>query len=256
MFLLLLLGAFGGTAYLYHEHNGPDRIREDQLRKDLEASKRDVETQRKRAEEFKLFADRLKATHRVAEVIVRDPAYSSGGLVGEWLVFTELDENGNELNSREYWIEGKQAHIDAEVIKFDKSKVEQGDLLKGQSLVLFRSLYDSKTSPDRAKEIDKEGEIPPIYRTHTGAASDFEKDLWAKFWDLANDPEYRKSKDVSNAQGESVWRDFEFGYKYKITVDAAGGLNITNEKLPAGVIQALKGHQKANPSTQPAQASQ
>src|SRR6185437_14841891 len=77
MFLLLLLGAFSGSAYLYHEHNSPDRAREEQLRKDLEASRQEAENQRKRADMMKLFADRLKATHRVAEIIVRDPAYTS-----------------------------------------------------------------------------------------------------------------------------------------------------------------------------------
>lgn len=250
IFLLLLLAAFSGSAYLYHERTSPDHQRVEQLRKELEASQHE-------AEERRLFAERLKATHRVAQVIVRDPAYSPsapGGVMGEWLVFTELDENGNEIDNREFWIEGKQAHIDTEIIKFDKDLVGNGDPLKGQALVLFRGLYDSKTSPERAKEIDKEGEIPPIYRTHSGAATEFEKQLWSNFWDLAKDPELRKAKGVSSAHGSSVWlKEFDFGYKYTITVDAAGGLNITNEKLPAGVIQALKSHQSAAASTQASQ---
>lgn len=256
IFLLLLLAAFSGSAYLYHERTSPDHLRVERLRKDLEESRQQTEAARKRAEELKLFADRLKVTHRVAQVIVRDPAYSPsapGGVMGEWLVFTELDENGDAIDNtlREFWIEGKQAHIDTEIIKFDKDLVGNGDPLKGQALVLFRGLYDSKTSPERAKEIDKEGEIPPIYRTHSGAATAFEKQLWSSFWDLAKDPDLRKAKGVSSAHGSSVWlKEFDFGYKYTITVDAAGGLNITNEKLPAGVIQALKSHQNSGASTQ------
>jgi hypothetical protein len=59
---------------------------------------------------------------------------------------------------------------------------------------------------------------------------------------------------VRVAQGEGVWGDFDFGYKYRITVDANGGPNVVKEKLGAGIINALQNHQHgaSGPTTNPA----
>ena len=84
---------------------------------------------------------------------MRDPVVSEGtpdNVMSEILVFTELDEQGNELGPpREFPINGRRAHIDAEVIKFDAKFVEESDPEKGKSVILFRNLYDQNTSPGR-----------------------------------------------------------------------------------------------------------
>ena len=89
-----------------------------------------------------------------------------------------------------------------------------------------------------------------MYRSANPQVNGAQGKLWTTFWKLVDDPAYRKENGVRVAQGEGVWGDFDFGYKYRISIDANGGPNIVKEKLSAAIINALKGHQQhAIPAT-------
>ncbi len=45
---------------------------------------------------------------------------------------------------------------------------------------------------------------------------------------------------VRVAQGEGLWSNFEVGKLYTITIETAGGLNITSEPLKGIYSEALK----------------
>src|ERR1039458_5665777 len=57
------------------------------------------------------------------------------------------------------------------------------------SRFLSRLRVRASSSSMRAEDgfaIDKEGQVPEVY-TERQATSEFEKDLWKRFWELAND---------------------------------------------------------------------
>jgi hypothetical protein len=70
---------------------------------------------------------------------------------------------------------------------------------------------------------------------------DFERDLWANFWKLADDEAYRKEIGVRVAQGEAVWTKFRPDLLYALTLESNGGLNITSSPLKGIYREALKG---------------
>ena len=67
-------------------------------------------------------------------------------------------------------------------------------------------------------------------------------ELWKNFWQLANEPAYREKMGVRIAQGEGVWRPFEPGNLYTITLESNGGLNITSEPVKGIYKELLHEH--------------
>ncbi len=237
--MLVLLVASGGSLLLYHEHNSS----ENRLRRDFDAQKeqlqKQVDEQTKRAESLKKVVQHLEMSQRVADVMVTSQT-ESAGILRTSLLFIEYGKDNVPLPGKEFVIEGKRAHIDSLVIKFDGKFVEENDPLRGHSVALFTNLYDQKHSPDDAYVIDEPGQVPAIYKSTDPAVSQFEQELWTNFWKLADDPAYRQSMGVRVAQGEGVFRDFEPGWIYTVTVDSNGGINIVPEKLKPIVQQALE----------------
>ena len=67
-------------------------------------------------------------------------------------------------------------------------------------------------------------------------------DLWKNFWKLADDAAYREQMGVRVAQGEGVWRPFEPGNLYTLTLESNGGLNITSEPVKGIYKELLHEH--------------
>ena len=109
-----------------------------------------------------------------------------------WPRPTAATRTGKPISvSRELTLPGQEVYFDTLVIKFDDHFVEQGDPLKGQALMLFRRIFSSTMRPEDGFVIDKEGQPPEIYAGGQ-APSDFEKELWKRFWELANDEKLAK----------------------------------------------------------------
>ena len=138
------------------------------------------------------------------------------------------------------------------VIKFDGKFVENNDPLRGHSLSLFTRLYGETQIPAHGFAIDQPGTSRRSIRGTQTAVEPFKHDLWQNFWKLADDPAYRNSMGVRIAQGEGVWRDFEKGWLYKLTLESNGGLDIAPEKIKPILQQALEeGKRQANKGTPP-----
>ncbi|HZL36542.1 MAG TPA: hypothetical protein VFC78_14580 [Tepidisphaeraceae bacterium] len=227
-FLVLLLGALSGGVYLFHAHNSTEQS----LRRDLKA-------EQQRSEQLKRVVQRLTTERRVADIVVTSQS-ESAGILYTGLLFREYARDGSQLPDKRFTIEGKLAHIDAMVIKFDGKFVEDNDPLRGHSIALFTRLYGEKQSPADAFAIDEPGKVPEIYRGAGEQVTQFEQGLWANFWKLADDPAYRKSMGVRVAQGEGVWRGFEPGWLYTLTLESNGGVNITPEKIKGIFQEAMK----------------
>lgn len=215
---------------------------------DVFSSRREIaalEKQKERLEEEKVelqhIVEHLETERRVAEVIVTDQREVDGRLMTK-LLFVEYAKDGTSLPAREFSIEGKTAHVDALVIKFDGKFVERRDALRGHSIVLFYRIFGEHQNPATGQRIDEPGSIPDIYRgkdldPRTAA---FEQELWKNFWRLVEDEKYRQEMGVRVAQGESPWGPFEKDRLYTITIESDGGLNIASEPLKGIYREALK----------------
>jgi len=182
---------------------------------------------------------RLSDEKRVADVLVTDQKVVNG-VPHTTLLLVEYDKSGQPLPAKSFEVMGTQAHVDALVIKFDRHFVGEGDPLRGHSVALFQRIYGDHENPAGAQRIDEPGKIPLVYRGADPRVSEFEQELWRDFWRLADDEQYRKSMGVRVAQGDGVWRPFEPGKLYTITLQTDGGLIINSEPLKGIYSEALK----------------
>jgi hypothetical protein len=202
-------------------------------------------------EEKKVLQDvvqRLSDERRVADVVVTDQRLVDG-VPHTSLLFVEYAKDGEPLPAKSFEVVGKQAHVDALVIKFDRHFVGEGDPLRGHSVALFQKLYGDHENPVDAKRIDEPGRIPDVYRGADPRVSEYEQDLWRNFWRLADDAQYRAEKGVRVANGQGVWGPFEPDKIYTITLESGGGLNIQSEPLKGIYREVIK--QRLVASTMP-----
>lgn len=209
--VVLLMAAGAAGIYWYGTHNSE----QEKLRQAQE-----------RNEELQQIVQRLTDEKRVAEVIVTNQKMVDGKLQTT-LLFVEYARDGSSLPPRTFTIEGKTAHIDAMVIKFDRHFVSENDPLRGHSIALFTRLYGDEQTPASAAMIDTPGKVPDIYKGANPHAAAFEQELWTDFWRLYDDENYRKEKGVRTLSGQGVWGPFETDKLYTITLESDGGLNIT-----------------------------
>lgn len=214
---LLLAGAYG--LYRYERHRLVEWRHQQELRR--------LEEQKKQLEQM---ISRLTAERRVAEIVVIGQTRKGGKVETTTLMFLESSADGGRLPPRYFTIKGDRAHIDALVIKFERDFVQKDDPLRGRSIVLFYRIFGDEQTPADGFPIDEPGKPPQVYRAgapQSPEAAAFEAGLWADFWRLADDHKYRESKGVRVAQGESPWTQFRPDRIYTLTLEAAGGLNLT-----------------------------
>jgi hypothetical protein len=228
--LLLTALVFGGSAGIWYYQ---DQFAAARKIKQLEVEKKALEQ----------VVKRLNDESRVAEILVTEqkPDPATGALMTT-LLFVEYTKGDQSLPPKSFTVEGKHAHVDAMVIKFEHDFVTKGDPLRGHSIALFTRIYGDKQPPANAWQIDRSGDVPEIYRDADPRITEFEQNLWRDFWRLAEDESYRKEKGVRVATGQGVWGMFEPGKLYRITLETDGGLNLTSTKIPGIYKEALKIH--------------
>ncbi len=111
------------------------------------------------------------------------------------------------------------------MIKFDDTFVTAGDALKGKALLLFRRIFSDRARPAEGHVLDREGQMPQAYAAER-APTAFERELWARFWELANDPEEAKRRGVRALHGEAVSTRLRRDRVYIITLRSTGELTI------------------------------
>src|SRR5262252_240063 len=111
--------------------------------------------------------------------------------------------------------------LDALVVKFEDTSVMGGDALKGKALLLFRRIFTDRRRPAEGEVLDREGQMPQSYAAER-APTAFERELWARFWELANDPEEAKKRGVRALHGEAVSTRLRKDRIYTITLRSTG----------------------------------
>src|SRR5438309_1688316 len=100
-----------------------------------------------------------------------------------------------------------------------------GEALKGKALLLFRRSFTDRRRPADGDVLDREGQMPQSYAAER-APTVFERELWARFWELANDPEEARRHGVRALHGEAVSTRLRKERVYTITLRSTGELTI------------------------------
>jgi len=185
-----------------------------------------IRTLTERAQALEAAVRLLRHTERRARIVVLDQARGADGHLVTRLRFSELNPGGEAVGEpREFTVTGDEVYVDALVVKFEDEFVTAGDALKGRSLLLFRRIFGDRHRPVDAHVLDKEGQVPQAYAAEK-APSAFERELWAQFWALANDPAEAKRRGVRALHGEAVSTKLRPGGVYAVTFRSTGELTI------------------------------
>ncbi|MFO0868475.1 MAG: hypothetical protein U0935_05960 [Pirellulales bacterium] len=103
--------------------------------------------------------------------------------------------------------------------------VEEKALERSTSLVLFRRLFGEHQEPKDGFPLDR-GQGPPRAYTRGGVVSDFERQIWADFWTIANDESKAREMGIRAAHGQAVSIKAQKGKSYRILLRASDGLSI------------------------------
>jgi hypothetical protein len=165
----------------------------------------DVEAKAQQIEQLDTAMRLLKVNHRLARLTVldqsRDPETDE---LYSLVEFTELGPQGDPLGpAKEFRIRGDMVYLDHWVVKFDDKYIEQSDIDRSTSLVLFRRIFGEFQEPRQGFSLDDVGRRPMAYG-RGGAVSEFEEKIWSEFWGIANDPEQAAELGIRAAHGEAV----------------------------------------------------
>jgi len=215
------IGAVGGAGYyFYRKDTEKDRI--------IQEKERIIAALAQKLD--RSWAEEMIADVRVDSVDENAPSMS--------LTFVQYQPGTEKATlKRSMTLPGREFYIDALVVKFDRKLVEEGDGLRGKSLLLFRRAFGDRQKPIDGVPLFRTGidSLVPEAMQIDAAPTKFEQDLWARFWGYANDPKAASEAGIRVAQGEAPHVKAVVGQVYKLTLRASGGLDIT-PRLPAAMV--------------------
>ena len=223
---LVLLGIVGAGGWVAYE------AFDSRARIDRELQLKTAENQRltKENQRLDLAVRLLKVDHRVAEILVLDQQEGPDRPATK-IRFTELAKDGAAIGEpREFTLDGDVVYLDAWVIKYNDDLIERGDPLRSTAVCLFRRIFGEHQKPNDGFALDAKGSRPAVYAT-ADEMSPLERDIWANFWDYANDPAKAKSAGIRAVQGEAPSMRLVPGRRYKVELRSSGGLTIMPEGL-------------------------
>jgi hypothetical protein len=172
----------------------------------------------------------LKVTHRVARLTIVDQGTDEQtGELFTLVRFEEINDEGRPLGTpREFRIRGDVVYLDSWIVKFEDKYIEQADLERSTSLVLFRRIFGEHQQPKDGFELDQFG-VRPLAYAQGGAMTEFEKRIWEDFWNIANDPEKAQQMGIRAAHGDAPSIKARKGTSYRVLLRASDGLSIVPE---------------------------
>ena len=222
---LLAFGAWwGASAYLSAQR---DREQIAALTKELEAKQKEIAR-------LETAMRLLKVDHRVAQLeVLSQQGSEKEKNLHTTLRFVELNDKGDAVGpAMTYTIQGDTVYVDALWVSFSDEYVEAGDPLRGTSLCLFRRIFSESQKPNEGYALDAVGAQPAAYAGGR-PTSDFEREIWANFWDYANDPAKANRLGIKAIHGQAPYQKVVLGKRYKVLLRASGGLSFLPEDAPA-----------------------
>ncbi|MCS7238839.1 MAG: hypothetical protein NZ899_11305 [Thermoguttaceae bacterium] len=237
LLVVALLGYGAWTLYQRYAEGPLLREQVNKLAQQLEEKTRELEDLRqenlkltRELEKLRLANRLLKVDNRVAIIdVLGQKGSAEEDTLETTFAFQEVDSDGRPISPRYQWsIKGDILYVDAWVAKFQDEFVELGDAVRGGSIYLFRRLFGEHQEPAQGFKLDPEGDLPTVYRSGK-EISDFEKEIWANFWKLANDPKLAAEKGLRAIHGEAPYVKLIPGKRYRVQLRASDGLSIVPE---------------------------
>lgn len=212
---LCVVGAGAAGVYISDRAFFAPQREKDLKIQELEKQKKELET----------FVARLKYTERRARILVLDQEETPDGPRTK-LRFVEIDNEGNPIaKEKDLILTGKEVYFDCLAIKFEDEYVEKGDALRGKALLLFRRAFTNSQRPEEGLPLDERGSQPDIYAAKE-APTEFERDLWERFWEYSNDPKLAKEKGVRAIHGDAPYIRPAKNMVYVLELRATGEITI------------------------------
>ncbi len=229
--ILGVLGAGGWFAYrAYDERAQLDRALQETTA-ELAAKTAEVERLTVDNQKLNLALRLLKVDHRVAQIAVLDQREGQDHPLTRFQ-FVELASDGTPVGEkRVFTVEGDTVYVDAWVIKYDDALIEAGDPLRSTSVCLFRRVFGEYQEPSDGFPLDTSGSRPAVY-SQGNEISPLERDIWANFWEYANNPLKARQAGVRAAHGEAPSIRLQPGKRYRVELRASSGLSIISEDPP------------------------
>lgn len=207
----------------------------DATRKDLRQARTEIDELGVEIKEQAVEIDRLatslrliKVDHRVARLNVLDQTVDEEtGEITSKIQFVEIDDRGQAIGTpQQFELQGSIVYIDGWIVKFDDKYIEEADIERGSSLVLFRRLFGEYQQPNEGFVLDEAGKTPMAY-VQSGKASELQTKIWRDFWSIANDSKKARELGIRAAHGDAPSIKMRKGMSYKIELRASDGLSIT-----------------------------
>lgn len=141
--------------------------------------------------------ERLQATVRLLQLqrrvarlrVVDQQPLADSERVRTTVEFVEINDEGAPLGEppRQFVIDGDRVYVECLVAKFEDRYVERADLERGTAICLFQRLFGEYQQPHEGFALDPTGSTPTSY-ARGGQISDFERQIWDDFWNIALDP--------------------------------------------------------------------
>jgi hypothetical protein len=176
----------------------------------------------------------LKVDHRVAKFTALDQTKDEAtGDITTLIEFVEVNDEGAPIDTpRQFRLPGDTVYIDSWVVRFKDEYVEQNDLERGSSLMLFKRVFGSGQKPSDGYPLDEVGSAPRAY-ARGGQPTDFEKKIWDDFWAIANNPDRLDELGIRSGSGVAPNMKVEKGKTYEIRLRAAGDPEMRPSNAPA-----------------------
>lgn len=194
---------------------------------------------------FRRIIHNLKAESRLAEVLVVESSLDEfTRKYTTTIKFLEYDVHAKPLSPKYFTFKGNLIQFQTLVVRFDDKYIEQGHRMKGKSIVLFLKAFvlDGPNTQEfpitpvyevesGKKTMAPETAVPAGYRVGN-PPNYFEREIWAKFWRYALDPDQRRQVGIKNAQVEAPGQVFVPGTIYTLILEHDGGVRIDTRPIP------------------------
>ncbi len=171
----------------------------------------------------------LKVDHRMALIRVADQQTDEAtNMLVTQIDFLEINESGTPIGEpRRFEIKGDVLYIDSWVVKFEDKYIEEADIDRATSLVLFRRIFGEMQEPREGFVLDEVGARPVAYSSGD-EMSEFEGKIWSDFWDVANSESKQREMGIRAIHGEAPSIKAKKGKVYRVDLRASGGLSISS----------------------------
>jgi len=166
----------------------------------------------------------LKLNHRIARFRVIDQRENAeSGRMETTVEFFEVNDEGAPIDDRrrKFTLEGDRIYVECLVAKFEDKYIEHSDLDRSTAICLFQRIFGEYQQPQEGFELDKIGSSPTSY-ARGGQMSDFEKKIWADFWNIANDPRVAAQLGIRAAHADAPSTRVRKGKTYELELRSTG----------------------------------